>query len=79
MTGTGIRLGQAFTNEILLILTGVLSVLFGLFILIFPGAGALAAVFWIGAYSLISGIMLIILAFRLRSFRYEEMEVAHNV
>jgi uncharacterized membrane protein HdeD (DUF308 family) len=68
----GIRLRAAITNEALLILMGVLSLLFGLLIIIFPSAGALAIAFWIGAYALIFGIMLIALAFRLRGFRHEE-------
>jgi uncharacterized membrane protein HdeD (DUF308 family) len=65
----GIRLREVLTGEIWLILMGVLSLLFGLFILIFPGAGALALLFWIGAYALVFGFMLIVLAFRLRGFR----------
>jgi uncharacterized membrane protein HdeD (DUF308 family) len=68
----GIRLRAAIANEILLILMGVLSLLFGLVIIIFPSAGALAIAFWIGAYALIFGIMLIFLAFRLRGFRHVE-------
>jgi uncharacterized membrane protein HdeD (DUF308 family) len=68
----GIRLRAAVANEVLLILMGVLSLLFGLLIIIFPGAGALAIAFWIGAYALIFGIMLIALAFRLRRFRHVE-------
>jgi uncharacterized membrane protein HdeD (DUF308 family) len=68
----GILLRQAIANEVLLILMGVLSLLFGLFIVIFPGAGALAIAFWIGAYALVFGIMLIALAFRLRGFRHLE-------
>ena len=68
----GIRLRQAIANEVLLILMGVLSLLFGLFIIIFPGASALAIAFWIGAYALVFGIMLIALAFRLRDFRHLE-------
>jgi uncharacterized membrane protein HdeD (DUF308 family) len=68
----GVRLRQALTDEIWLILMGVLSLLFGMFILIFPSAGALAVVLWIGAYAFLFGIMLIALAFRLRGFRHLE-------
>jgi uncharacterized membrane protein HdeD (DUF308 family) len=69
---SGIRLRTAIANEIWLVLTGVLSLLFGILIIIFPGAGALAIAFWIGAYALIFGIMMIALAFRLRGFRHRE-------
>src|SRR4029077_4374515 len=69
----GIRLREVIANEWLLILMRVLSVLFGFLILIFPGAGALAIVIWIGAYALLFGIMLIALAFLLRRFRQLEV------
>jgi uncharacterized membrane protein HdeD (DUF308 family) len=69
---SGIRLRTAIANEKWLVLTGFLSLLFGILIIIFPGAGALAIAFWIGAYALIFGIMLIALAFRLRGFRHLE-------
>jgi uncharacterized membrane protein HdeD (DUF308 family) len=62
----GIRLRKHIVNEWLLIIVGVLSLLFGILILISPGAGALVILFWIGTYALIFGIILIILAFRLR-------------
>jgi uncharacterized membrane protein HdeD (DUF308 family) len=65
----GIRLRAVIANEILLILMGVLSTLFGILIIIFPGAGALAIIIWIGAYAVLFGIILIALAFRLRSLR----------
>jgi len=68
----GIRLREVIANEMLLILMGVISTLFGILIIIFPGAGALAIVIWIGAYALVFGIILIALAFRLRSFRQLE-------
>ena len=68
---SGIRL-RTVINEWLLILMGVISILFGILIILFPGAGALAIIIWIGAYALVFGIILIALAFRLRNLRQLE-------
>ena len=63
-----VRLRKQFTNEWLLILSGVASVIFGLLTLAMPGAGALAIVFWIGAYAITFGMFYVALAFRLRKW-----------
>jgi uncharacterized membrane protein HdeD (DUF308 family) len=70
----GIRLRKVIANEWLLLLMGAVSLLFGLFILFAPGAGALAIVIWIGAYALVFGISLIAFAFRLRGHRHLSMQ-----
>lgn len=61
------RLRKVIRGEWLLALDGVLSVAFGLYVWIFPGAGAIAIVWLIAAFAIASGIILLMLAFRMRS------------
>jgi uncharacterized membrane protein HdeD (DUF308 family) len=65
----GIRLRKEIHGEFFLIIGGLLSVLFGLFLLVNPGAGALAVIWLIGGYAILFGVMMIIVSFRLRSWR----------
>jgi uncharacterized membrane protein HdeD (DUF308 family) len=62
-----IRLRQAITGEWLLAFSGVLSVLFGILIFAFPGAGAVSIAWILGAYTAACGMVLIALAIRLRT------------
>lgn len=50
-----------------LIFSGLVSVLFGVALLIAPLIGAVVLTWWLGAYALVFGIALIVLAFKLRS------------
>jgi len=61
-----IRLRKEIEDEWLLILSGAISVLFGLAILLAPGAGALALVWAIGAYAIAAGVLMAGFALRLR-------------
>jgi uncharacterized membrane protein HdeD (DUF308 family) len=65
---TAIRLRREIKNEWFLILGGLLSVVFGILLMTQPGAGALALLWLIATYAVISGVFLVILAFRVRSF-----------
>ncbi len=64
-----ISLRREIDNEWMLILAGALSVLFGLVVLVAPGAGALALLWLIGTYAVVSGLMLVGLSLRLRGHR----------
>jgi uncharacterized membrane protein HdeD (DUF308 family) len=64
-----IQLRKVITNEWLLVLGGVVSVILGVVMVVAPGAGALGLVWAIGAYALVFGVTLIALGFRLRGLR----------
>ena len=66
-----IQIRKEIQNEWLLAIAGITSVLFGVLLLVWPLAGALAILWIIGAYAIIFGILLLILAFRLRSWGTE--------
>jgi uncharacterized membrane protein HdeD (DUF308 family) len=66
---TAVRLRKLIANEWLLILSGVVSIIFGILLIAQPGAGAISIVWLLGAYALLFGILTLMLAFRLRGMR----------
>ncbi|MFE3452902.1 HdeD family acid-resistance protein [Nonomuraea sp. NPDC059194] len=63
----GIRLRKIIDNEWMLIIGGLLSVVVGVLLLIWPASGALALTWLIGAFAIIYGITIIILSTRVKS------------
>jgi uncharacterized membrane protein HdeD (DUF308 family) len=61
-----IHLRKELTGEWVLALAGVLSAIFGALLITRPGAGALAVVFLIASYAVAFGVLMLILAFKLK-------------
>lgn len=63
------RMRKVMEGPPLLFLSGVASVVFGLVVLLFPlGAGAFALAWMIGLYAIVTGAMLLALAFQVRAW-----------
>ncbi len=63
---TAIQLRKEISYEWALVISGLIGIIFGIVLLANPGAGALAMVVVIGAFALMFGVMMIVLAFRVR-------------
>jgi uncharacterized membrane protein HdeD (DUF308 family) len=64
-----IRLRKEIRHEWLLVLAGAVSVGFGILVVMFPPAGALALAFLVSFYAMLTGILLLVLAFRARRWQ----------
>jgi uncharacterized membrane protein HdeD (DUF308 family) len=64
--GTAMRLRTHVSGEWLYLLFGVISIIFGLFVLFAPGLGLAYFVIMVSIYGFVIGITMIALAFRAR-------------
>jgi uncharacterized membrane protein HdeD (DUF308 family) len=64
-----VRLKRRGRRQWLLLFIGILSALFGVFVLVVPGAGALALVWMIGTYAIVTGALLLVLGLGARNWR----------
>jgi uncharacterized membrane protein HdeD (DUF308 family) len=76
----GLMLGAAFRLQPdhgrgWLIFGGIVSIIYGALLIIAPLMGALVLTWWLGAYALVFGIALLVLAFKLRS---RQQDVSHG-
>ncbi len=62
-----IQLRQVISDEWLLIFSGILSVVFGVVVFIYPAASALSILWLIGIYAVVFGVATVALSFRLKS------------
>ena len=65
-----IQLRRVISNEWLLIASGAASLIFGLIATVFPGAGILALLWFVAAWSIILGVFLVVLALQLRQMAH---------
>jgi uncharacterized membrane protein HdeD (DUF308 family) len=63
-----VRLRRVIQGEWLLALSGIASLVFGVLMIIAPLPGALVIALWVGAYAFVSGVVLVTLGFKLRSW-----------
>ena len=71
-----IRLRKVIEGEWALALSGLLSVAFGVLMLLHPGAGALAVVWIVAANAISLGVLLCVLGFRVRSATHRKLAPA---
>jgi uncharacterized membrane protein HdeD (DUF308 family) len=62
-----IQLRRILDDEWFLALSGVISILFGIALMLWPAAGLLALVWLIGVFAVAMGITFVLLSLRLRS------------
>jgi len=63
---SAIRLRREMANEIVMILSGLISIVLGIMLFAFPLDGAVSLIWLIGVFSLVFGFSLILLSLRLR-------------
>jgi uncharacterized membrane protein HdeD (DUF308 family) len=73
-----IRLRKAIEGDWLLILSGLVSVAFGAIVFFFPETGALAMIWLISFYAIVSGAFLLVAAIRARSLLKGTAEHPHG-
>jgi uncharacterized membrane protein HdeD (DUF308 family) len=72
----GIAMRSVIQDAWLIVLSGIVSIAFGAYLLVVPTDGALALVYLIGFYALFAGVMYVAMGLRLRDFAKTVQQVA---
>jgi uncharacterized membrane protein HdeD (DUF308 family) len=75
---TAIQMRKEISNEWALILSGIIAIIFAIVLVANPSAGALAMVLVIGGFAIVFGIMMFILAFRIKGLPKRLDRLAHT-
>lgn len=67
-----VKLRKEIEGEWLLALSGLLSMVLGFLLAFFPDAGAIGLVWYLGAYAVVFGILMVALGWRLRMRRTQD-------
>jgi uncharacterized membrane protein HdeD (DUF308 family) len=70
MTAAGFRLNMEH-GRWWMVLGGLLSLAYGILLIITPFVGAIVLTWWLGAYALVFGVALVVFSFKLRSRQHE--------
>lgn len=63
-------------GRIWLVIGGIASILFGMLLIVAPLMGAIVLTWWMGAWALVLGLSLLVLAFRLHAHRGDDLHAA---
>lgn len=69
-----IRLREKISGELWMGIAGVVSILFGLYLVIFPGTGLLSVLLLAGLFAIAIGVAMVLLGFRLRRIHSQATE-----
>lgn len=75
----GIEIRKAVEGEWVLFVGGALAILFGLWLFVRPGEGALSVIWLIGMFMILFGILQVVLAFRLKGLQARVKDVVENL
>lgn len=70
-----VRLRREIQGELLMAIGGIISIAFGLYLLVYPSDGLVSLVSLVGFWAIVFGVTQVVLAFRIRSRRDDAAEI----